>query len=82
MNPKIYKKLINAGYYSKEDMERFFNNPPIPSVDNLAEKLGSNFFGLQKRGTAWSAFRDKEVEVGGGTSQDALANLWLKINDK
>ena len=82
MNPKIFKKLKHAGFYTKEEMERFLDNPPIPTFDILAEKLGGDLWGLRREGTKWSAFRTAEVGVAGETARDALGNLWLKIFDK
>jgi hypothetical protein len=97
MNYELAKKLKDAvfpqgtvkhpdGYDMK--FEDWTTHPKVPTLSELIEACGDNFDGLIiNRGplsdsrTKWSCAGNRLVGLG-ETPEEAVANLWLKLNEK
>ena len=56
----------------------------IPSLSELIEACGAEFYALWVRGdNTWFACKDLgDVGAEGSTPEEAVANLWLSLNEK
>ena len=82
MNPKVLKKLRDAGFF-KEDKSQFFGGMPSePHLETLVAACKDDFFGLRKNEKRWMAFHTPEKSVSGDTPSEAVALLWIKLYDK
>lgn len=95
MNYKLAKKLKDAGFpqdYSKGVLNDNFvwdRETPYytPTLSELIKSCGKDFCRLETgnniNGTSWFATTNEPGEIEtGNTPEEAVANLWLYINEK
>ncbi len=83
MNDALVKQLKEAG------LEWDSDNHDYPSLSELIEECGEDFFQLTKGSACWYAEPDIELQpptvpqmVQGTTPEEAVARLWLSLNKK
>lgn len=92
MNYELAKKLKDAGFLQDEDGEGEMINAIddgsikwayVPTLSELIEAFGEDFFTLEKMADFWLASAmDEPLEplfVQGKTPEEAVAKLWLKL---
>lgn len=97
MTYELAEKLKDAGFgnirHPMEAHRGFFNGKDglpevtIPTLSELVEACGNRFLATDKTNEGWKAagvdFEKKEVVVfTASTLEEAVANLWLKLNNK
>lgn len=91
MDYELCKKLKDAGFPKEmqesqlTDGEVYFRLPP--TLSQLIEACGTPFMLQTHDGKIWQAYHDTHTitidEVGdGSTPEEAVANLWLALQDK
>lgn len=89
---ELAKKLKDAGFpqynhspeYRGDRLNESPNIPYEPTLSELIEACGDGFINLYNFGSFWQTnFKDGMAgETAGKTPEEAVANLWLKLNEK
>ena len=94
MNYELAKKLKDAGFPSRLDIQRvYIEDIPVPTLSELVEACGDGVCfwkpDEERRETPDGVFNasnimgeDKETIFTGSIPEEAVANLWLKLNEK
>jgi hypothetical protein len=91
MNYELAKELKDAGWPQDKLPVGGYSREPcyIPTLEELIEACGGKFHSLARADKEWWAsellepFADKfPLRVGGSTPTEAVARLWLALNEK
>ncbi len=96
MNYELAKKLKNAGFPQKGMDCNWITNPEaeleeiyVPTLSELIEACGDKFYGIHRMVSGiWIAFMydiedsSRQVEAPGSTPEEAVALLWLELQNK
>ena len=88
MNYKLAKKLEEAGFPDVVMSYPEKMSDPIkwvmPSLSELIYECGDNISSIHREGACWyaSQYVDTDLSNEGSTPEEAVANLWLKLNGK
>lgn len=81
MNYELAKKLKDAGF-PQDGIGQFIDvKLASPTLSELIEACGDKFRGLSKRAN-WRAQDVMGIEEFGDTPEEAVANLYLALNNK
>jgi hypothetical protein len=88
---KFALRLKDAGFFAKQYPEYYrrieepYDLIPCPSLENLMDSCEPWFVSLTKDQKDWYAVGSKgtvSYKEKGSTREEAVANLWLKMNNK
>lgn len=88
MNYELAKELKDAGFESKHSSEdaKYPDKDGYvpPNLSELIEACGERFGELYRFPQSWSAeeYGNSGVEGNGSTPEEAVARLWLALNNK
>ncbi len=96
MNYELAKQLKEAGFPQNLDGNKCLNGSPLkhydkegepycPTLSELIEACGEELFTLSnigRDGHKWEASTINELCTRGSTPEEAVAKLWLEVNEK
>lgn len=86
MNYELAKQLKDAGFPLKWSLvpgEVYTREAHVPTLSELIEACGLGFYTLiNNLNSKWSAVRDDRSHYVGTTPEEAVAKLWLALNNK